>query len=49
MYAGTSRLLFNGEGRICDHRDHFAVVGPTIGPVPLPGSFVHWLCKRCVG
>jgi hypothetical protein len=23
VYPGTTRLLFNSEGKICDHRDYF--------------------------
>lgn len=48
VYPGTTRLLFNGEGLICDHRDYFDFVGPTFGPVPLLGGFVRWLYKRFV-
>jgi len=48
IYPGTSRLLFNSEGLIVDHRDYFDFVGPTFGPVPLLGGFVRWLYKRFV-
>ena len=48
VYPGTSRLLINGEGKICDHRDYFDFVGPTFTPVPLLGGFVRWLYKRFV-
>ena len=49
VYPGVSRLLFNGEGLISDHRDYFDFVGPTFAPVPLVGSFVRWLYGRFVG
>jgi SnoaL-like domain len=49
IYPGTSRLLLNSDGLICDHRDYFDFVGPTFGPVPLLGGFVRWLYKRFVG
>lgn len=49
IYPGTSRLLFNSEGLIVDHRDYFDFVGPTFGPVPLVGGFVRWLYGRFVG
>ena len=49
VYPGTSRLLFNSEGKICDHRDYFDFVGPTFGPVPVLGGFVRWIYKRFVG
>ena len=48
VYPGTSRLQFNSEGRIVDHRDYFDFVGPTFGPVPLLGGFVRWLYRRFV-
>ena len=49
VYPGTSLLLFNSEGKICDHRDYFDFVGPTFGPVPILGGFVRWLYRRFVG
>jgi len=49
VYPGTSRLLFNGDGKICDHRDYFDFVGPTFAPVPVLGGFVRWLYGRFVG
>ena len=49
IYPGVSRLRFNDQGRIVDHRDYFDFVGPTFGPVPLVGSFVRWLYGRFVG
>lgn len=48
IYPGTTRLLFNDEGRIVDHRDYFDFVGPTFAPVPLVGGFVRWLYRRFV-
>lgn len=48
IYPGTTRLLFNDEGRIIDHRDYFDFVGPTFAPVPVVGNFVRWLYKRFV-
>ena len=49
IYPGASRLLLDGEGKICDHRDYFDFVGPTFGPVPVLGGFVRWLYGRFVG
>jgi hypothetical protein len=40
--------LFNGEGKISDHRDYFDFVGPTFEPVPVVGGFVRWLYGRFV-
>ena len=49
IYPGTTRLLFNDQGLIRDHRDYFDFVGPTFAPVPLIGGFVRWLYGRFVG
>lgn len=48
VYPGASRLRFNAEGLIVDHRDYFDFVGPTFAPVPLVGGFVRWLYGRFV-
>ncbi|RCL53674.1 MAG: nuclear transport factor 2 family protein [Synechococcus sp. MED-G71] len=48
VYPGASRLRFNDEGLITDHRDYFDFVGPTFGPVPLIGPFVRWMYGRFV-
>jgi hypothetical protein len=48
IYPGTTRLRFNAEGKIVDHRDYFDFVGPTFAPVPVVGGFVRWLYKRFV-
>ena len=45
VYPGTSRLRFNKDGLINDHRDYFDFVGP-VGPVPLLGQFVRWMYGR---
>ncbi|MFZ9621831.1 MAG: nuclear transport factor 2 family protein [Prochlorococcaceae cyanobacterium] len=49
IYPGATRLRFNDQGLIVDHRDYFDFVGPTFGPVPLLGGFVRWLYSRFVG
>jgi hypothetical protein len=48
VYPGATRLRFNAEGLIVDHRDYFDFVGPTFAPVPLVGGFVRWLYGRFV-
>jgi hypothetical protein len=48
IYPGTTRLLFNDDGKIYDHRDYFDFIGPTFEPVPVVGNFVRWLYKRFV-
>jgi hypothetical protein len=49
LYPGVSRLHFDADGRIDDHRDYFDFVGPTFTPVPVVGGFVRWLYGRFVG
>lgn len=49
VYPGVSRLAFDSQGKIIDHRDYFDFIGPTFGPVPLLGPFVRWIYKRFVG
>jgi SnoaL-like domain len=49
IYPGTTRMLFNDQSLICDHRDYFDFVGPTFAPVPVVGGFVRWLYGRFVG
>ena len=48
IYPGTTRLSFNPDGKIGDHRDYFDFVGPTFAPVPVIGGLVRWLYKRFV-
>lgn len=49
VYPGVTRLHFDADGRIDDHRDYFDFVLPTFGPVPLVGGFTRWLYGRFVG
>ncbi len=46
IYPGTSKLKFDGNGKIIEHRDYFDFCGPTFGPVPILGSFIRWLYGR---
>ena len=46
IYPGTSRLKFDDNGKIIEHRDYFDFCGPTFGPVPILGSFIRWLYGR---
>lgn len=48
IYPGSSRLRFDQQGLVCDHRDYFDFVGPTFAPVPVVGGFVRWLYRRFV-
>jgi len=48
IYPGTTRLLFDENGLIKEHRDYFDFCGPTFGPVPILGPFIRWLYHRFV-
>jgi hypothetical protein len=48
IYPGTTRMTFDLDGKIVEHRDYFDFIGPTFGPVPILGNFVRWLYKRFV-
>jgi len=48
LYPGTTRLLLNEEGGICNHRDYFDFIVPTFAPVPVLGGIVRWLYARFV-
>ena len=48
IYPGTTRLLFDDNGLIKEHRDYFDFCGPTFGPVPILGSFIRWMYTRFV-
>ena len=48
IYPGTTRLIFDENGLIQEHRDYFDFCGPTFGPVPILGTFIRWLYARFV-
>ena len=48
IYPGTTRLVFNNQGMIKEHRDYFDFCGPTFGPVPILGTFIRWLYSKFV-
>jgi len=48
IYPGTTRLIFDENGFIKEHRDYFDFCGPTFGPVPILGTFIRWLYSRFV-
>ena len=48
IYPGTTRLLFDQNGLIKEHRDYFDFCGPTFGPVPILGPFIRWLYSKFV-
>ena len=48
IYDGTSRLIFDEEGKIKEHRDYFDFCTGTFGNVPVIGSFFRCLYSRFV-
>ena len=48
IYPGATRLVFDSDGRIINHRDYFDFVAPTFGPVPVLGPIVRWIYQRFV-
>ena len=43
LYDGTTRLIFDEEGKIKEHRDYFDFCSGTFGKVPIIGGFFRWL------
>ena len=48
IYDGTTRLIFDEEGKVNEHRDYFDFCSCTFGNVPLIGGFFRWLYSRFV-
>ena len=48
IYDGTTRLIFDDEGKIKEHRDYFDFCSGTFGNVPVLGAFVRWLYSRFI-
>ncbi len=48
LYEGTTRLIFDEEGKIKEHRDYFDFCSCTFGKVPMIGGFFRWLYSRFV-
>ena len=48
LYDGTTRLIFDEEGKVKEHRDYFDFCSGTFGNVPLIGDFFRWLYSRFV-
>tara|TARA_Y100001968_G_C18820564_1_gene464432 strand:- start:69 stop:494 length:426 start_codon:yes stop_codon:yes gene_type:complete len=43
LYDGTTRLKFDDEGKVKEHRDYFDFCSCTFGNVPILGQFFRWL------
>ena len=48
LYDGTTRLIFDKEGKVIEHRDYFDFCSSTFGNVPVIGDFFRWLYARFV-
>ena len=48
LYYGTTRLIFDEEGKVKDHRDYFDFCSGTFGNIPIIGGFFRWLYGRFV-
>tara|TARA_Y100001968_G_scaffold260896_1_gene248614 strand:- start:133 stop:558 length:426 start_codon:yes stop_codon:yes gene_type:complete len=48
IYEGTTRLIFDQEGKIKEHRDYFDFCTGTFGNIPFIGGFFRWLYSRFV-
>ncbi len=43
IYDGTTRLIFDKEGKVKEHRDYFDFCSGTFGKIPVIGYFFRWL------
>ena len=48
IYDGTTRLIFDDEGKVKEHRDYFDFCSGTFGKVPVIGAFFRCLYSRFV-
>jgi len=48
IYEGVTRLTFEENGLIKEHRDYFDFCSSTFGPVPILGPFIRWLYARFI-
>ncbi len=48
LYDGTTRLIFDQEGKVKEHRDYFDFCSGTFGKIPVIGAFFRWLYSRFV-
>tara|TARA_Y100001968_G_scaffold25212_1_gene19725 strand:+ start:41 stop:466 length:426 start_codon:yes stop_codon:yes gene_type:complete len=48
LYDGTTRLIFDEEGKVKEHRDYFDFCSGTFGNIPVIGGFIRWLYSRFV-
>tara|TARA_B100000214_G_C23954888_1_gene622302 strand:- start:1360 stop:1785 length:426 start_codon:yes stop_codon:yes gene_type:complete len=48
LYNGTTRLIFDENGKVKEHRDYFDFCSGTFGKVPIIGRFFKWLYSRFV-
>ena len=48
IYDGITRLIFDEQGKVKEHRDYFDFCSGTFGNLPVIGVFFRWLYSRFV-
>ena len=48
LYYGTTRLIFDKEGKVKEHRDYFDFCSSTFVNIPGLGAFFRWLYSRFI-
>ena len=48
IYYGTTRLIFDEDDKVKEHRDYFDFCSGTFGQIPIIGAFFRWLYSRFV-
>ena len=48
LYEGTTRLIFDKEGKVKEHRDYFDFCSGTFGNVPIIGKFFRFIYSRFI-
>ena len=48
LYDGATRLIFDEDGKVIEHRDYFDFCSGTFGNIPVIGSFFRWLYAKFV-
>ena len=48
IYHGTTKLKFDKEGKVIEHRDYFDFCSGTFGNVPIIGKFFRFLYSKFI-
>ena len=46
LYEGKTRLIYDKNCKVKEHRDHFDYCSGTFGNIQVIGSFFQWLYSR---